>query len=128
MCVVIRKTFLFFGRSDNNVIKIDTGNQSTIIAFEKIARMKKTEENFRREIFKKDGFFSPLKDPKGSPIYFSSEIHEMYKIWKLLFRKSITTTKEQERKETIETNKNNRTNNEEEVAKYDNKLKENNNG
>jgi len=30
--------------------------------------------------FKKDGFFSPLKDPKGSPIYFSSEIHEMYKI------------------------------------------------
>ena len=46
MCVVIRKTFLFFGRSDNNVIKIDTGNQSTIIAFEKIANMKKIEENF----------------------------------------------------------------------------------
>ena len=31
--------------------------------------------------FKKDGFFSPLgEDPKESPIYFSSEIEEMYKI------------------------------------------------
>ena len=40
----------------------------------------------------------------------------------------ISVEKINERKETIETNKNNRTNNEEEVAKYDNKLKENNNG
>ena len=31
--------------------------------------------------FKKDGFFSHLKeDPKESPVYFSSEIEEMYKI------------------------------------------------
>ena len=31
--------------------------------------------------FKKDSYFSPLKeDPKENPIYFSSEIEEMYKI------------------------------------------------
>ena len=31
--------------------------------------------------FKKDGFYSPLgEDPKENPIYFSSEIEEMYKI------------------------------------------------
>ena len=31
--------------------------------------------------FKKDSFFSPLKEnPKENPIYFSSEIEEMYKI------------------------------------------------
>ena len=38
--------FLFFGISDNSVTKIDIGNQSTIIAFEKIDNMKKIEENF----------------------------------------------------------------------------------
>ena len=32
--------FLFLEISDSNVTKIDIGNQSTIIAFEKIAKMK----------------------------------------------------------------------------------------
>ena len=40
------KIFLFLEISDSNVTKIDIGNQSTIIAFEKIAKMKKIDENF----------------------------------------------------------------------------------
>ena len=45
MCVLITNIFLFFGMSENNVTKIDIGNQRTNIAFEKIAKMNKIEEN-----------------------------------------------------------------------------------
>ncbi len=46
MCVMITNIFLFFGISDNSVTKIDIGSQRTNIAFEKIDKMKKIEENF----------------------------------------------------------------------------------
>ena len=50
--------------------------------------------------FKKDSYFSPLKeDPKENPIYFSSEIEEMYKIWNFVCRESTQQIKEQEQEQ-----------------------------